>query len=92
MNEHSLKSFTEFNLRLVFNIIGLLIYYGYIRKRSATGIDEAMKEVYETYTRHREEITNYNETDSYGYIRKNKLIPIIEDFIKQKNRINTIHI
>lgn len=84
INDHSLKTFDDFNLRLVLNIIGLLIEKGFFVKKSATQMDAALQKYNNTRRRHRDEITGYNDDSTYGYLRKFKLIPDITEFIEQR--------
>ena len=89
MCETPLKPFKPFNLRLVYNIIGLLIDQNYIRNGMATQIDNAIKESRiakrEKYPRRREEITNYSQKGynlPYCYIARYELIKPILDFLQ----------
>ena len=88
MCETPLKTFKSFNLRLVYNIIGLLIDQNYIIEK-ASKIDNVIKESRiskgEKYPRRREEITNYSQKGynlPYGYIARYELIKPILDFLQ----------
>ena len=75
---NDLKSFKDFNMRMVLNIVGLLIDNGYFQQRTANRINERLQKIHPGHGQRKEEINNYNRKDTYSYIQEKGLIPIIE--------------
>ena len=90
------KKFDSFNIRMVYNIIGLLIDAGYFFKDSATGLADEIEEYHKANGEHlsrlRENIKNYAKAydSSYGYINRNGLFDIILNFLgdKKSKKVN----
>lgn len=90
------KKFDSFNIRMVYNIIGLLIDAGYFFKDSATGLADEIEEYHKANGEHlsrlRENIKDYAKAydSSYGYINRNGLFDIILNFLgdKKSKKVN----
>lgn len=84
------KKFDSFNIRMVYNIIGLLIDAGYFLKDAAKGLADEIEEYHkangENLPRLRENINNYAKgyDSPYGYINRNGLFDLILNFLGDK--------